>query len=196
MIARQSETPALTTTRAISTSVNLIPSRADTAIPLDYNQMKLHWTKVCALISAGLLSVYAFATPANGFWDNKFFPITYMVLAIAVLIAAFRPGRATLRFAAAVGMTKGVLRGFTFLFADQNYGGTAFHFLFALMTYVIWRSFREQLSPEITKQLIQAIHDTETANTDLRASVVETARVLADERPTSVSTGSSHAVND
>jgi hypothetical protein len=134
--------------------------------------MKLHWTKICALVAAALLGVYAFATPESGFWDSTFFPITYLVLAGSILVAAWRPSRRSLRIAAAVGMTKGILRSLTFLFAEQNYAGAAFHALFALMVYTIWRCFREGIPVDGTKELIQAIHDTEVENTEQRAAVV------------------------
>lgn len=144
--------------------------------------MKLHWTKVCALLAAGLLTVYAFDTPRSGLWDDTFFPITYLTLAVTVVIAAFRPSRKTLRIAASVGMAKGILRSFTFLITDQNWAGASFHALFAVMVYTIWRSFREAIPAQATKELIQAIHDTEDASTERRAAVVaEAVRVKESE---------------
>lgn len=143
--------------------------------------MKLHWTKICALIAAGLLGVYAFATPESGFWDSTFFPITYLLLAGAILVAAWHPSRRSLRVAASIGMAKGMLRSFTFLFAEESYAGAAFHALFALMVYTIWRCFREGIPVDGTKELIQAIHNTEVENTEQRAAIVAEAVRVKEE---------------
>lgn len=105
----------------------------------------MSFNKVYAVLAAALLVVWGLYVPEAGFWYHTFFPVINVGLAALVLATAFVPSLSLLRFTAAVAMAKGVTRGLTVLLVNHNTGEWALHFLFALMSFIIYRQYRKEM---------------------------------------------------
>lgn len=108
--------------------------------------------RALAVVAAFALVLYAiFSKSPGGFFDDFVWPVAYVCIAGATLIAAFRPSRETLRVWASLLIGTEVMRAvslalFPYTNDTERWARFGIHVKVAVLAYFVWVGWRLILS--------------------------------------------------